>query len=484
MKDAIVIGAGIAGLSSALRLQSQGYSVTIIEKNSFIGGKTSLINNKYNSFNLTATMPILSKSLFELFNEIGEDLNYYIKYQRLDPFCKAFFKDGTSFEFSSDLKNLSENLSNEDFEDYLDLICDAKDIYSDKSFNTPNFKLSFRSLYNKVKSTNLSNTYNYFRNHLSNQNLVEALTFQSMQIGTSPFKYFTTSSLMPLINSIEGFIEIEGGINSFVKALSKVFLKRGGKYLLKTEVKSLNFKNNTCIGVSTNSGKTLNSSIVLCTSNFQYTLNNLIPQKFNTENYAFSKLEKEHITSSRFVLYLSIKKEFPQLSTHNIFINKDFKENINACFKGDIPKNPHLYVYKDSFKKGITNMSVILNVPNLLYLNEDFWTKDNIFKIEDLIFRTLEDFFKVRQLSTFILDKISISPITYKKLFNTCNGNFYQTYPNNSNLDFSKPTCKIEGINNLYFAGESINFGSGIFNVLKSSKIAVKTLIDDIKIRK
>ena len=113
-----------------------------------------------------------------------------------------------------------------------------------------------------------------------------------MQIGTSPFKCFTPSSLMPLINSIEGFIKIEGGINSFVKALSKVFLKRGGKYLLNTEVKSLNFKNNTCIGVSINNGKNLNSSIVLCTSNFQYTLNNLIPQKFNTENYAFSKLKK------------------------------------------------------------------------------------------------------------------------------------------------------------------------------------------------
>ena len=39
MKKAIIIGSGIAGIASAIRLQNKGYSVQILEKNSYPGGK-------------------------------------------------------------------------------------------------------------------------------------------------------------------------------------------------------------------------------------------------------------------------------------------------------------------------------------------------------------------------------------------------------------------------------------------------------------
>lgn len=39
MKRVLVIGAGIAGLSAAIRLQNAGYQVEIYEKNAMPGGK-------------------------------------------------------------------------------------------------------------------------------------------------------------------------------------------------------------------------------------------------------------------------------------------------------------------------------------------------------------------------------------------------------------------------------------------------------------
>ena len=39
MKSVLVIGAGIAGLSAAIRLQNAGYQVEIYEKNAVPGGK-------------------------------------------------------------------------------------------------------------------------------------------------------------------------------------------------------------------------------------------------------------------------------------------------------------------------------------------------------------------------------------------------------------------------------------------------------------
>ena len=40
--NAVVIGSGVGGLASAIRLAKLGIKVTVFEKNSFIGGKVRL----------------------------------------------------------------------------------------------------------------------------------------------------------------------------------------------------------------------------------------------------------------------------------------------------------------------------------------------------------------------------------------------------------------------------------------------------------
>ena len=42
-KKVIIIGSGVAGLASAIRLSSKGYLVTVYESNSYVGGKISEI---------------------------------------------------------------------------------------------------------------------------------------------------------------------------------------------------------------------------------------------------------------------------------------------------------------------------------------------------------------------------------------------------------------------------------------------------------
>ncbi len=39
MKEVIIVGAGIGGLCTAIRLLAQGYKVTILEKENTVGGK-------------------------------------------------------------------------------------------------------------------------------------------------------------------------------------------------------------------------------------------------------------------------------------------------------------------------------------------------------------------------------------------------------------------------------------------------------------
>ena len=45
-KKVVVIGAGIGGLATAIRLSVKGYSVEVFESNSYVGGKLSQIESK------------------------------------------------------------------------------------------------------------------------------------------------------------------------------------------------------------------------------------------------------------------------------------------------------------------------------------------------------------------------------------------------------------------------------------------------------
>ncbi|MGL5648504.1 MAG: phytoene desaturase family protein [Clostridium sp.] len=482
MKTAIVIGAGISGLSSALRLQSKGYSVTILEKNNFIGGKTCLIKNNFSTFNLTATIPMLFECYEELFKDIGENIFDYINILNFDSTFKAFFTESKSITFHTSLINLSRDFTNDDFEEYLDIVIDAKNKYSrlqDNFLKVPS--LSLRKLSSLSFLHPLKSSYSYFKNNLSNSNLINALAFQSMFIGMSPFESSSIFSILPLINITKGLVNIYGGISSFVKGLHKVFLKRGGNIILNSEVTKLTFTKNTCTGVLLKDSTILNSDVTFLCCDFPYALKNLLPYKLTKKTFPFSQYEKDDLTIGTFILYLSIKKDFKNLNTHNILINKDFSTNIKELFNGKLSKNPSLYIYKDSINNDITNLNILMRVPNLFYLNETFWNNSNITKLNNLIITTLEDFFKMRGLSSLIISSRNFTPLSLRNSFNSYGGASYGLMPTLSKLDFLRPQSSIKNINSLYFAGDSIHPGAGISNVLISSKIAVNTFMHDLE---
>ena len=91
MKKAIIIGSGVGGLATALRLKAQGLDVVVFENNSYPGGKLSSFNlgqYRFDAGPSLLTMPHYIDELFKLFNENPKD---YFKYKRKDISCKYFW---------------------------------------------------------------------------------------------------------------------------------------------------------------------------------------------------------------------------------------------------------------------------------------------------------------------------------------------------------------------------------------------------------
>ncbi|MFZ4592202.1 MAG: phytoene desaturase family protein, partial [Ignavibacteria bacterium] len=102
MKSAGIIGAGIGGMSAAIRLAGSGYKVTVFEKNTSPGGKAGNIEFDGFRFDTGPSLLTMTDVLKELFESLGEDINAYLDIRKLDNLCKYFYSDGTVLNAYSD----------------------------------------------------------------------------------------------------------------------------------------------------------------------------------------------------------------------------------------------------------------------------------------------------------------------------------------------------------------------------------------------
>ena len=137
MTRAIVIGGGIAGLSSAALLARDGYDVTLLEKNSSVGGRAGSFDMDGFRFDTGPSWYLMPEVFDHFFRLMGTSAEEQYQLIRLDPGYRVFFEEdvrsGTppldirdSREANLDLFEQREPGSRQKMSDYLD---SAKDTY-------------------------------------------------------------------------------------------------------------------------------------------------------------------------------------------------------------------------------------------------------------------------------------------------------------------------------------------------------------------
>ncbi|MDF2675412.1 MAG: phytoene desaturase, partial [Clostridiales bacterium] len=79
-KKVIIVGAGIGGLSAAVRLLGRGYEVKLYEKEEMIGGKINLIKTPDFQFDLTASILMNPEIFTEVFDSVNRDYRDYFEF--------------------------------------------------------------------------------------------------------------------------------------------------------------------------------------------------------------------------------------------------------------------------------------------------------------------------------------------------------------------------------------------------------------------
>ena len=480
MKKAIIIGSGVGGLATALRLKAQGLDVVVFENNSYPGGKLSSFNlgqYRFDAGPSLLTMPHYIDELFELFNENPKD---YFNYKRKDISCKYFWEDKTVLNAYSD-KNKFINEINKVLKVDKNIVTKyllkakkkydlTKNIFLEQSLHKIKTYLSsdlIKGIFNlyifQINKT--LDTVN--QDELKEPHLVQLFNRFATYNGSSPFK---TPGMMTLIQHLEqeyGTFVSEKGMINISKSIFDLAKRNGVKFEFNKLVNEIVVKNNKVVGVKVNN--------TVIESDFVVSNMDIVPtyKKLLKKSYQPKKVLNQERSSSALIFYWGIKKTFKNLELHNILFSNNYKKEFDSIFElGTISDDPTVYinitskdVVSDAPKES-ENWFVMINSPNNIGQdwNEIIKTvrKNTINKINRTLNIDIESFIEFEKV---------FSPKTIEKNTQSYLGSLYGSSSNNKMSAFLRHPNFSKHIQNLYFCGGSVHPGGGIPLCLLSAKI-------------
>jgi phytoene desaturase len=478
---AIIIGAGVAGLASAIRLAVQGFEVTVFEKNSYPGGKLTNFNLGNYQFDAGPSLFTQPQNIEELFQLANEPIENYFSYEALPISFKYFYEDGTVANAYTNKEKLLQEFKQQLGEDELAItnyLKQSEDIYNNIGTLFLNHSLHKKSTLRKapIRKALAATKAKYLFKTMHQVNATAFKNAKTVQLfnrfatynGSNPYKAPGMLSLISHLELTEGTFYPKGGMISITNALYNLAQKKGVQFIFNTAVERIIEYENKVKGVVVN-GENVHATIVVSNMDVYFTYKHLL----NNEIKAKKILQQER-SSSAFIFYWGMNRAFKELELHNIFFSNNYKAEFNSLFNTkQLYNDPTVYINITSkcepniqAPAGKENWFVMINVPANVGQNWEVYkqqAKENIIqKINRILQTNIEPFIEEEE----ILDPVLIESKTASYM-----GSLYGTSSNSKMAAFLRHPNFTNAIKGLYFVGGSVHPGGGIPLCLKSAKI-------------
>lgn len=480
---AVVIGAGFAGIATALRLRKIGYEVTLLERLQSLGGRAQVFERggyRHDAGPTVITAPFLFDELYELFDEKLED---YLEFVPLDPFYRFHFADGSQFDYRASIEDtLTEirRFNPDDADGYLKLLEKSKRVY-DVGFKELVHR-PFTRVWDMVKQIPALLMLKCYRSvsqmvnsHLKHPLIRQAFSIHPLLVGGNPFK---TTAIYTLIHYLErrwGVFFCMGGTGKLVEELGKLMERQGIKLQMGADVDEIILDGKRATGVRMNSGETLNADIVVFGGDPETCYKHLLPAK---KTFSLPTIKKQY-SMGLYVLYFGTRKLYPDVAHHSIWMGPRFKELLTEIFDHKTMSEDYsLYVHRPtatdtSFApEGCESFYVLCPVPNLL--GDVNWETEGP-KLRDRIVQSLEETI-LPELSSVIEEVFWMTPEDFAKDYRSMHGAGFSIEPRLTQSAWFRFHNRDRAISNLYFVGAGTHPGAGLPGVVSSAKVVEELL--------
>ena len=478
----VIVGAGLGGLSAALRLAGAGREVTIIEREAVPGGRNGLLVDQGYRFDTGPTVLTMPSLIDDALSAVGEKLSDWLELIPLRPLYRAFYHDGSQLDVFPDTQEMEAEIARVispdealGYRKYVDFVTKLykyemndfidRNIDSPLQLLTPNLARliaigGFRRLAPKVSQ------------YLKDPRTQKVYSFQAMYAGVSPQQALAIYAVIAYMDSVNGVFFPKGGMHAVPRALAGAAEKHGVKIRYSTTVSSVATKNGRATGVITDTDEYIPADVVVLNPDLPIAYRELLDREpLDIKRLSYSP--------SCVVMLVGSNKSYEHIAHHNIHFGQSWDGVFDELIKKKtFMSDPSLLVTVPTYDDpslaphGKSSYYVLFPTPNLHSAID--WKRERN-RYRDEMVRVLEargytgfgESIEVEHLTT---------PVEWRAQGMEAGApfasahTFFQTGP-------FRPRNLARGLENVVFTGSGTQPGVGVPMVLISGKLAAERII-------
>lgn len=481
---AIVIGAGMGGLASAIRLAAAGYAVTVLERAATPGGKARALASAAGPVDAGPTVLTLRQIFDDLFALNGEALDDHFTLVPQPVLARHWWPDGSRLDLFPDREANAEAIAafagQREGDAFLRFDSLARSLYD--AFRQP-VMLAPRPDLRAIARAALRQPRLWpallpgmtldrlLRLHFRDPRLIQLFGRYATYVGGRPTH---SPAVLALIWRAEaqGVWGVTGGMHSLAAALAALATRMGVDFAYDTDAQRIQRQNGRITGVQTAQGRTLPCDVCI----FNGDPAALTAGRLGT---AVSGPPAARPSLSAQVWAFAASPTGPKakdLLHHNIFFTADPATEFGPIGRGAMPAAQTLYLCAEDrltprTETGPERFEIILNAPaGLAPTPKDFQL------CRTRTFQTLQamglGFDPIPPVTTLA------TPATFDSLFPASKGALYGASPEGIMATFRRPTART-ALAGLYLAGGGVHPGAGVPMAALSGMHAVAAILQD-----
>jgi phytoene desaturase len=491
LKKIIVIGSGFGGLAVAIRLQSQGFDVTIMEKNEQVGGHSSQLVTEGYTFDMGPSLITAPEIIEGVFRSAGREMKQYLTLRKLDPYYRIYFHDKSYIDYNGNAEQMKIQMAKfapEDARNYDRFMNACKGIYNaviTEGLGSQPFmswKTMFSFVPKAIKLNALFPSHSFVKRYFKHPKNRFIFSFHPLFIGANPFRAPSIYLMIPYLEKAEGVWFTDGGMYSLVKAFETIFSELGGTIKTNHQIQKITVENGKTTGVLVNN-TFFEADGVISNADVSHTYKNLIDSKYR-KKWNDKKVDKAKYSMSAFLLYLGVKKQYPELLHHTLILSERYKALISDIFDRKIlPDDFSMYLHAPTrtdpnmAPDGAESMYILIPVSNLS--GEIDWAKMKK-PFTKKVLEFLENDFGLTNLQENIDVLETFTPEDFAQTRNSFLGTPWGIEPQLTQTAVFRPHNRSEDVKGLYFVGAGTHPGAGLPGVLLTAEVTEKVVLEDL----